>query len=553
MKKSIYPILCTLLIMFAGTSILQGQTATAVEDWGFIGGRVAGWGITLGDPGDVTLSGEESMTTGWSAIRGEFADVTPGAGEAIIVTGQIQTVGQDLSQWNAIRYGIFRHDSLGTLEHAGTDSARFPGPEGFSYGYLLMTMSGTNDRANFGWHGTSGDIGSLNGGVWLSTNSEGTYSLGQRDQRLFRAVAPAGLYDFAISVHTMEDGNNQLRYYLIHEDGEYWWGGIVVDTTGVPTDSYNGVIFGLNADMNDMTAVHFHNISVNIGAPVAIPDPPLETPPHDVGRILNENRNFELADFGDAVAPFWTLAKGNTLAYDIVGDDAQNGDRSLMIQFADAQAGNPWEIEAVNEPFYPAAGDSIRATIWLKADSDDRVATLYLGLPEACNWGRPASANVTLTTEWAMYSIADYEVTANDEDCTMRFAAELNVAANVGGTIWMDNAIVRKFAQGPVTSVEPPVGIAYEFGLDQNYPNPFNPTTQIRFTLPDQSNVLLEVYDILGRRVATLVNNENYSMGHHTVTWNATNQAGLSVSSGIYIYRLKAGSQVETKRMMFLK
>jgi hypothetical protein len=91
-----------------------------------------------------------------------------------------------------------------------------------------------------------------------------------------------------------------------------------------------------------------------------------------------------------------------------------------------------------------------------------------------------------------------------------------------------------------------------EFALSQNYPNPFNPTTQIQFSLPEQSDVRLDVYDIAGRRVATLLN-EYLSTGTYTVTWDARNETGHAVSSGVYIYRIQAGSFVQTKRMVFIK
>lgn len=90
------------------------------------------------------------------------------------------------------------------------------------------------------------------------------------------------------------------------------------------------------------------------------------------------------------------------------------------------------------------------------------------------------------------------------------------------------------------------------FELSQNYPNPFNPSTEIRFSLAKPSDVTLEVYDIMGRVVATLVN-EPRSAGYHKVTWDGRNNAGQTVSSGVYFYRLKAGEFVATKKMVLLK
>jgi hypothetical protein len=85
------------------------------------------------------------------------------------------------------------------------------------------------------------------------------------------------------------------------------------------------------------------------------------------------------------------------------------------------------------------------------------------------------------------------------------------------------------------------------FGLEQNYPNPFNPTTGIRYQVAGASDVRLEVFDMLGRKVATLVN-ERQSAGAYSVNFNAT-----SLASGVYFYRLQAGSFVETKKMMLVK
>jgi hypothetical protein len=85
------------------------------------------------------------------------------------------------------------------------------------------------------------------------------------------------------------------------------------------------------------------------------------------------------------------------------------------------------------------------------------------------------------------------------------------------------------------------------FSLDQNYPNPFNPATTISFTLPSKSFVSLKVFDILGREVATIIS-EEMSAGSYSRQWNAAN-----MSSGIYFYRLQAGTFIETKKLVLLR
>jgi hypothetical protein len=95
-------------------------------------------------------------------------------------------------------------------------------------------------------------------------------------------------------------------------------------------------------------------------------------------------------------------------------------------------------------------------------------------------------------------------------------------------------------------------GLPKTFELSNNFPNPFNPTTQIRFALPQQSLAKLIVYDLLGREVRTLVNG-TLNAGYFETTWNGKNDAGAQVSSGMYIYRIEAGSFVSSKKMMMLK
>ena len=85
------------------------------------------------------------------------------------------------------------------------------------------------------------------------------------------------------------------------------------------------------------------------------------------------------------------------------------------------------------------------------------------------------------------------------------------------------------------------------FALQQNYPNPFNPSTNIRYSIPQSSNVVIKVFDILGNEIETLVNEEK-PVGSYEVDFNAS-----ELSSGIYFYKLQAGEFIQTKKMIILK
>lgn len=101
--------------------------------------------------------------------------------------------------------------------------------------------------------------------------------------------------------------------------------------------------------------------------------------------------------------------------------------------------------------------------------------------------------------------------------------------------------------EGIATSVDGTGLTPREFSLNQNYPNPFNPSTEITYSLPQAEMVTLEIFDMIGRKVATLVSTE-MSAGVHQATFDASN-----LSSGVYLYRLQAGSYVSTQKMMLVK
>jgi hypothetical protein len=116
---------------------------------------------------------------------------------------------------------------------------------------------------------------------------------------------------------------------------------------------------------------------------------------------------------------------------------------------------------------------------------------------------------------------------------------------------------VVKLSATTIVNVENSDGKKFNFLLSQNYPNPFNPATRIEYSIPQTSFVTLKVYDILGREVVTLVNEEkpagNYVVEFSTIGGSASGGDAYNLSSGIYFYKIKTGNFVEVKKMILMK
>jgi len=104
-----------------------------------------------------------------------------------------------------------------------------------------------------------------------------------------------------------------------------------------------------------------------------------------------------------------------------------------------------------------------------------------------------------------------------------------------------------------ITPVEGNEVIPTDYALGQNYPNPFNPSTRISFSLPKEEPVTFEIYNMLGVKIRTLMAGQTKSAGFYTISWDGKDEAGHVMSSGIYLYRVSAGSFVSAKKMTLLK
>jgi len=133
-----------------------------------------------------------------------------------------------------------------------------------------------------------------------------------------------------------------------------------------------------------------------------------------------------------------------------------------------------------------------------------------------------------------------------DQDCGW-------LITTYGDVYWTDNK------GNAIVAAEKEKKLPSQYSLEQNYPNPFNPSTSIKFSIPSvetqniaSQRVTLKIYDLLGREIKTLADRE-MSPGNYTVTWNADDNYGKKVSTGIYLYSINAGKFAQTRKMILMK
>jgi len=158
-------------------------------------------------------------------------------------------------------------------------------------------------------------------------------------------------------------------------------------------------------------------------------------------------------------------------------------------------------------------------------------------------------AEALISGQWQQVLISsnDYPVTvsANNISLKIRDISGAEKILRKGENYVITNPAIDRIEISPLE-------IPTEYQLLQNYPNPFNPTTTIKFALPEAVRVCLEVYNVLGEKVAELINSELES-GYHEIKWNCRNEYNQMLASGVYICQIKAGNYVNQKKMILLK
>ena len=229
--------------------------------------------------------------------------------------------------------------------------------------------------------------------------------------------------------------------------------------------------------------------------------------------------------------------------------DLSNGDVTFMVDAAGSYSGiafNPQtnELWATSRSFVPPNKDAV-----FKVDklTGDTTIIGHTGLNKLTN-------DLVFDENLNLYGVIGSASEIND----FININPANGSGSVIGSVGMKNILGLAYIGSSPTSVENSAdNFPSEYELFQNYPNPFNPTTSIEFSLPVTADVELIIFNILGQKVSTLIN-EQQSAGYHSVMWNADDSNGIKLSSGIYFYMLKAsgidGNEFqEIKKMVLLK
>lgn len=253
----------------------------------------------------------------------------------------------------------------------------------------------------------------------------------------------------------------------------------------------------------------------------------------------------------------WTFTGDNldSLSVTLATDQKSSGDASFMIYYKFTYDPSILFMVYLNKDLRVYG---IPDSLYLDVKSDGRPHRLYYRFSDADSVQFTASGRKYLNDTLAFDNINTAmtrlaPVTGSSQPTyplTLRrieiqLAGDNTQGTSAFGTIYVDN--LRLKYPGIVAGVEPTPLLSAVLRLEQNYPNPFNPSTTIQFSIPSRSFVTLRIFDILGREVSRLLSKE-LPAGRYSQLWNAK-----ALASGLYLCRLRAGSLVETKKLILLR
>jgi beta-xylosidase len=247
--------------------------------------------------------------------------------------------------------------------------------------------------------------------------------------------------------------------------------------------------------------------------------------------------DFDLYIYRDAYSPIagegYANQNGNSRTYTSQGYVLDNIHLNDWAMYAGVEFGGNGDYDKIPDSLKIIASSATTGGIvevWLDSlETGDKIA----------------ECSITNTGGWSTFRT----FTAEAESVSGRHDVYLKFTGTETGRLFQ----LRRFyfsAEGDTidTGIKPSdSAIPQNFGMEQNFPNPFNPSTNIQFSIPKSGSVTLEIYNLLGQRVAMLVN-KKLNMGTYTVDWNA-----VGLASGVYLYRLQAGNYSKTKKLVLLR
>ena len=306
------------------------------------------------------------------------------------------------------------------------------------------------------------------------------------------------------------------------------WEELTFDFAAQVTDGYDQLVIFPDFDLAGRTQdniCYFDNISFS---PATVPGSPAEA------------------------APTPTLAEANVIsifsdAYTNIGGVNLNpnwGQSTVVTEMA-IEGNNTLLYTGLNYQGTEFSAQNVSGMTYLHIDywTDNSTALKFFVISQTPTVDSDYHTFAIVSEQWVSVDIPLTTFPNVDLTDVFQFKVEGN------GTIYWDNFYFYSNLVGVDNTSET---LPQKFTLEQNFPNPFNPFTTLRYDLPEDALVNITIYDMLGRKVKTLVNTTQ-DAGFKSVIWDATNNQGGPASAGVYLYNLQAGEFVKTKKMVLLK
>ncbi|MCF7806023.1 MAG: CHRD domain-containing protein [Candidatus Marinimicrobia bacterium] len=500
--------------------------------------------------------------------------VTYGAGELR---------GQLVPRSDAYFEGLFSGAAeVGPVETTGTGAvfAEVRGDSLFLTGSFMNLSSDFDANVGGGSHLHLAPVGS-NGGVEIALNAttssdlrSGTYAVSDNSYELTADQKTALMNrELYANVHTAAHGAGEIRAQLLPVSNLYFqgtlsgmnevdpdtssgMGGVAAELRGTEltlTGSFSGLISDFNSDIAGGSHLHIAGADQNGGIAFA----------------LNANTSSDLRS---------GVYAANENTFTLSPDTASMLRNEMMYANIHSETYAPGELRgqlllspnmAPDSSMITLPQDGASLTIegtvtdslqfqWEEADDPNGNEVVYIYQLStdgsfsnenlAVNFNAGATSEMAVSYPEVDSLLSDLTVSAND-------SVELyhRIITSDGSQRTTGEASMMTLVRGSITNTkDEPDELPDSYSLYENYPNPFNPVTTIKYSLPERSQVQITIYDVLGRRVVTLVNKVQ-EPGQYSIKWNAKDRYGGAVSTGVYFYRIHAGDYESIKKMVYLK